>query len=214
MGRSPEKTRPSADEALKRLMEGNRRFLRGKARSAAFRRETMADLAKGQRPYATILGCSDSRVPPEWVFDAGLGELFVVRVAGNILSPEIAGTLQYAGSYLQTPLFVVLGHEGCGAIWAALATKHEGKQFRSRVQLLLASIVPGLPDLDTQLSAEEQLSRAVESNVRWTVRQILDSPEGQARAAEGRLKIVGAVYEIETGRVRFLPPDEDAKASV
>ena len=74
--------------------------------------------------------------------------------------------------------------------------------------------MPGLPDLDTQLSAEEQLSRAVESNVRWTVRQILDSPEGQARAAEGRLKIVGAVYEIETGRVRFLPPDEDAKASV
>ena len=214
MGLSSEETGPSAEEALTRLIEGNRRFLRGNARSAAFCRETMADLAKGQRPFATILGCSDSRVPPELIFDTGLGELFVARVAGNILSPEIAGTLQYAGSYLQTPLFVVLGHEGCGAIWAALATKHEGKQFRSRVQLLLASIVPGLPDLDTQLSAEEQLSRAVESNVRWTVRQILDSPEGQARAAEGRLKIVGAVYEIETGRVRFLPPDEDAKASV
>ena len=118
--------------------------------SAAFRRETLADLAKAQRPYATILGCSDSRVPPEWIFDAGLGELFVMRVAGNILSPEIAGSLQYAGSYLQTPLFVVLGHEGCGAIAAALATKHEGEQFRSRVQLLLASIVPGLPDFDSQ----------------------------------------------------------------
>ena len=214
MGLSTEDTRPSADEALTRLIDGNRRFLRGEARRAAFRRETLADLAKGQRPYATILGCSDSRVPPEWVFDTGLGELFVVRVAGNILSPEIAGSLQYAGSYLQTPLFVVLGHEGCGAIWAALATKHEGKQFRSRVQLLLASIVPGLPDFDAQLSAEEQLSRAVEGNVRWTVRQILDSPEGQARTAEGGLKIVGAVYEIETGRVRFLPPDEDAKALV
>ena len=205
---SPADTRPSADEALARLIDGNRRFLQGEAHSATARRETLADLAKAQRPYATILGCSDSRVPPEWIFDAGLGELFVVRVAGNILSPEIAGSLQYAGSYLQTPLFVVLGHEGCGAIHAALATKHEGEQFRSRVQLLLASIVPGLPDLDSQLSPEEQLSRAVESNVRWTVRQILDSPEGRARVAEGRMKIVGAVYDIETGRVRFLPTDE------
>jgi carbonic anhydrase len=207
MGPFADDTRPSADEALARLVHGNRRFRRGEAHSDAFPRETLAELAKAQRPYATILGCSDSRVPPEWIFNAGLGELFVVRVAGNILSLEIAGSLQYAGSYLQTPLFVVLGHEGCGAITAALATKHEGEQFRSRVQLLLASIVPGLPELDSQLSPQEQLSRAVESNVRWTVRQILDSPEGQARVAEGRMKIVGAVDEFETGVVRFLPPD-------
>src|SRR6185369_3708537 len=92
-----EGTRVSADEALGRLIEGNQRFLRGEARSSAFRRETRIDLAKAQRPYATVLGCSDSRVPPEWVFDTGLGELFVIRVAGNVLSPEIAGTLQYAG---------------------------------------------------------------------------------------------------------------------
>ncbi len=121
-----EGTRLSADEALGRLIEGNQRFLRGEARSSAFRRETLTDLAKAQRPYATVLGCSDSRVPPEWIFDTGLGELFVIRVAGNVFSPEIAGTLQYAGSYLETPLFVILGHEGCGAITAALATKHEG----------------------------------------------------------------------------------------
>src|SRR5947208_16645738 len=104
MGPAPGDTGPSADEALARLIEGNRRFLRGETRSAAFRRETLADLAKAQRPYAAILGCSDSRVPPEWVFDTGLGELFVVRVAGNILSAEVAGSLQYAGSYLRTPL--------------------------------------------------------------------------------------------------------------
>jgi carbonic anhydrase len=208
MGSSNEITGPSADEALVWLIDGNQRFLRGKARTAAFRRETLADLAKAQRPYATILGCSDSRVAPEWIFDSGLGELFVVRVAGNILSPEVAGSLQYAGSYLQTPLFVVLGHEGCGAIAAALATKHEGEQFRSRVQLLLSSIVPGLPECDSQHTPDEQLSRAVEGNVRCTVRQILDSPEGRARVAEGRLKIVGAIYDIETGRVKFLPSDE------
>ena len=208
MGPLPDATRPSADEALARLIEGNRRFLRGEARSAAFRRETPADLAKTQRPYAAILGCSDSRVPPEWIFDAGLGELFVVRVAGNVLSPEVAGSLQYAGAYLRTPLFVVLGHEGCGAITAALATKHEGEQFRSRVQLLLASIIPGLPDFEPQLAPDARLSRSVEANVRWTVREILESPEGQASVAEGRMKIVGAVYEIETGRVNFLPPEE------
>ena len=208
MATAHEGTRLSADEALGRLIEGNQRFLRGEARSSAFRRETLTDLAKAQRPYATVLGCSDSRVPPEWIFDTGLGELFVIRVAGNVFAPEIAGTLQYAGSYLETPLFVILGHEGCGAITAALATKHEGEQFRSRVQLLLANILPGLPDFDPTLSPEEQASRAVESNVRWTVRQILDSPEGKARMAERRMKIVGAVYEIETGRVRVLPPDE------
>jgi carbonic anhydrase len=201
-----EGTRLSADDALEQLIEGNQRFLRGEARSSAFRRETLTDLVRAQRPYATVLGCSDSRVPPEWIFDVGLGELFVIRIAGNVFSPEIAGTLQYAGSYLETPLFVVLGHEGCGAITAALATERGGKQFRSRLQLLLYSIVPGLPEFDPTLSPQEQASRAIESNVRWTVRQILDSPEAQARVAEGRMKIVGAVYEIETGRVRFLPP--------
>jgi carbonic anhydrase len=193
----------SADEALERLIEGNRRFVRSEARSSAFRGETLADLAKAQRPYATILGCSDSRAPPEWLFDAGLGELFVIRVAGNVLAPEIAGTLQYASAYLETPLFVILGHEGCGAIDAALASKHEGEQFRSRVQLLVENILPGLPDFDAALSPEERASRAVEANVRRTISRILDSPEGQA-AARGGARIVGAVYEIETGHVRFL----------
>src|SRR4051812_26615417 len=91
----------SADQALARLVAGNQRFLQNQSHPTSFCKETLADLAKAQQPYATILGCSDSRVPPESIFDAGLGELFVVRVAGNILSPEIAGTLQYAGSYLQ-----------------------------------------------------------------------------------------------------------------
>src|SRR5262245_37205573 len=97
-----ESSGPSADEVLARLIAGNERFLRGEVRRAGLQRETLADLAKGQRPYATILGCSDSRVPPEVIFDAGLGEVFVVRVAGNVFSPEIAGSLQYAGSHLQT----------------------------------------------------------------------------------------------------------------
>ncbi|MBP7937555.1 MAG: carbonic anhydrase [Phycisphaerae bacterium] len=194
----------SADEALRRLIEGNERFVRGEAHLSGVPRETVAALARGQHPFATILGCSDSRVPPEWVFDVGLGELFVVRVAGNVLSPEVAGSLQYAGVHLQTPLLVVLGHEGCGAINAALETKYQGTQQRSRIQLLVDSILPGLDGLDPQLSPSERLARAVERNVRWTLRSIIESPEGQARLAEGRMKIAGAIYEIETGRVRLL----------
>lgn len=208
MGQSSEGIQPTPDEALARLMEGNQRFLAGKGRSSTFRREQLADLAKAQRPYATILGCSDSRVPPELLFDTGLGELFVVRVAGNCVSPEVAGSLQYAGRHLETPLTVVLGHEGCGAISAGMATKYKGEQHLSRIQILLQSILPAIPDFDPQLSPEEQLSRAVESNVRWSVHQILYSPEGQERLTKGRAKIVGAVYEIETGRVRLLPPGE------
>lgn len=199
-----ERTGPSADEALARLVTGNQRFLQGATHRSELQRETLADLARGQRPYATILGCSDSRVPPEQIFDAGLGELFVVRVAGNVFSPEVAGSLQYAGSHLETPLFVVLGHEGCGAVDAALATKYEDARHRSRIQILVDSILPGLPEFDPELSPQARLAHAVECNVHWTVHQILSTPEGQARVAEGRMKILGAIYEIETGRVRFL----------
>jgi carbonic anhydrase len=104
----------TAVEALDRLKAGNARFVSGSARFPTVQKEILAELAKGQQPYATILGCSDSRVPPELVFDAGFGELFVIRVAGNVLGPAVLGTLQYAGAHLHTPLFVVLGHEGCG----------------------------------------------------------------------------------------------------
>ena len=194
----------SADEALLRLKDGNERFLRGQERSSGQTRETLAQLAKGQQPFATILGCSDSRVAPERIFDAGMGELFIVRVAGNVLSPEVAGSLQYACSHLGTPLVVVLGHEGCGAIHAALDTMHKGIQHRSRIQLLVDSILPAVKNVDPRLPESEQLSQAVENNVRLTVRTILESPEGKARLAEGGMKIVGAIYEIETGHVRFL----------
>ena len=194
----------SAADALQRLKEGNARFLRGEAHVQSRWSEAFTELAQGQHPFATILGCSDSRVPPEWIFDAGLGELFVIRVAGNVLSAEVAGSIQYAASHLQTPLIVVLGHEGCGAIEAALATKDEGARQLRRIQLLVESILPAMAGLDPHLPPHERLARAVESNVRWTVRSILETPEGQARLAEGRMKLAGAIYEIRTGRVRFL----------
>ncbi len=159
---------------------------------------------KGQRPYATILSCSDSRVPLELIFDAGFGELFVIRVAGNVMSPEVAGSLQYAGRHLRTPLFVVLGHTHCGAVSAAVDARLRGTRQHSRIQLLVECILPGLEDLDPQLAPEAMLAQAVEANVRWSMRQILDTPEGRERQVEGNVKLVGAIYEIETGQVRFL----------
>jgi carbonic anhydrase len=194
----------TADEILERLKAGNERFVSGQARFPTVQKEVLAELARGQQPYATILGCSDSRVPPELVFDAGFGELFVVRVAGNVLGPSIMGTLQYAGAHLRTPLFVVLGHEGCGAVQAAIASKFHGARQRSRIEALLENILPALDELDAAQPPEALLRSVVEANVRHTVRTILESPEGRARAVEGVLKLIGAVYELETGRVRFL----------
>ena len=197
----------NADEILQRLIEGNARFARGEPRFTIARKEELADLARAQRPYATIVGCSDSRVPPELIFDVGLGELFIVRVAGNLISPEVMGSIQYAALHLETPLFVVLGHEGCGAVTAALDAIHRGAQQPSRIQRLLDNIIPGLVDIEPGLGADEELARGVEANVRWSLRQIRETPEGQVRVAEGKMKLVGAVYEIATGRVRFLPSD-------
>lgn len=196
--------RYSADQALDRLKAGNQRFLRGRARFPTVQKEVLAELAKEQRPYATVVGCSDSRVPPELLFDAHFGELFIVRVAGNVISPEVMGSLQYAAVHLRTPLFVVLGHARCGAVQAALARKLEGTRERKHIELVLNRILPGLKDLDPKLSADARLEAAVEANVHWSMHQLRDTPEGRARMAEGILKLVGAVYDIETGKVRFL----------
>jgi carbonic anhydrase len=194
----------TAAQALRRLKEGNARFVGGRARFPTVQKEVLAELAKGQQPYATVLGCSDSRVPPELVFDAGFGELFVIRVAGNVLGSAIKGTLQYAGTHLHTPLFIVLGHEGCGAVEAAIAEKFHGASHHSRIALLLRNISPALDSLDPTLAPTALLSAAVEANVRLTVREVLESPEGKARTRQGDMKMIGAVYDIATGRVRFL----------
>jgi carbonic anhydrase len=195
----------TADQALERLKEGNERFIRGEARFPTVQKEILASLALEQRPYATVLGCSDSRVPPELVFDAGFGELFIVRVAGNVISAEIMGTLQYAGVHLRTPLFVVLGHRGCGAVAAALTAKRDGASQPARIEILLQSIHPGLRQVDLTNPFHHVLDEAVEANVRWSMQQLLDTPEVKKRQAEGVVKLIGAVYDLETGSVRWLP---------
>jgi carbonic anhydrase len=192
-----------ADVALARLIAGNKRFVRGKARFPTVRKEVLANLAKWQEPYATILGCSDSRVPPELVFDAGFGDLFIIRVAGNVIAGEVLGTLQYAALHLRTPLFVVLGHEGCGAVDAALATLHHGTTHGQHIARLVGNILPCLKGV-SRLPSAAQRNAAVEANVRWSMQQIRATREGRLRRKEGFLKLVGAIYEIRTGRVPFL----------
>jgi len=195
----------TAQQALRRLTGGNKRFVAGKARFPTVCKETLAALAKGQKPFATILGCSDSRVPPELIFDANFGELFIIRVAGNVVSPEVMASIQYAGAHLHTPLFVVLGHSGCGAVKAALDYKLHSVHHHSRIQLLVENILPGLAAVDPHLPDAEQLSSAIEANVRWSMRQLLETPEGRRATREGRATLVGAVLDFATGRVRFLP---------
>jgi len=194
----------TADESLARLKEGNARFVSGRTHFPTLQKDVLEELAKGQQPYATILACSDSRVPPELVFDAGFGELFVVRVAGNVLGPAILGTLQYAGAHLHTPLFVVMGHEGCGAVEAAIASKFHGAEQKSRIEILLENILPALDGIDPSQPAEVVMHSAVEANVRHTIRELLALPEVQPRLATSGMKIVGAVYDLESGHVRFL----------
>jgi carbonic anhydrase len=199
----PENFSLRAEQGLVKLREGNQRFMRGEARFPTVCKETLADLARGQSPFATILGCSDSRVPPELIFDAHFGELFIVRVAGNVVSPEVMGSLQYAGAHLHTPLFLVLGHEGCGAVKAALQYSRSGVQERARIQILIDNILPGLPDFDNGRSEPARLASAIEANVRWSLRQVLETAEGQNATSLGA-RLVGAIYEISSGHVRFL----------
>ncbi len=127
-----------------------------------------------------------------------------MRVAGNIVSAKVLGSLQYALAHLETPLFVVLGHEGCGAVEAALAFKFRGARTRSGIEALLRSILPGLRTVDPALPPDAQLRAAVEANVRWSMHRLAETSEGRRALAERRAMLIGAVYELSTGHVRFL----------
>ena len=197
-------------EALQRLIDGNERFVAGVSVQARPQHDRLVQLAEAQHPFATVLGCSDSRVSPELVFDQGLGDLFIVRVAGNVVEPEILGSLGYALEYLGTPLFVVLGHEGCGAVEAALQIRRGGATAQGRLSELLDAILPGLEGIDPSASPAVQLHCAVEANVRRAVRQLAVTRAGRAALADGRIRLVGAVYALDTGRVRFLPEEPPA----
>jgi carbonic anhydrase len=195
----------NAAEARQRLSDGNKRFAAGESIHDHASKEWRKRLTAGQKPFAAILGCSDSRVPTELVFDQGFGDLFVIRVAGNVISTDVVGSLQYAWHHLHVPLLVVLGHEGCGAVAAALDAKFKRAREPERIEALVRMIEPGLKGIDAKLSPERQLSAAVKANVRWSMTQLAEIPEVKKARKDGRFEMIGAVYELETGKVSVLP---------
>ena len=143
-------------------------------------------------------------MPPELVFDQGFGDLFVIRVAGNIIATDVVGSLAYAIRHLQTSLVVVMGHESCGAVTAAVdALAGRGHEPRL-IAALIAAIEPGLKDLPDELTGEDRIHAAVEANVRWSMRQLAAIPEGQLVLKKEKVTLAGAVYDIATGKVNFL----------
>jgi carbonic anhydrase len=192
------------DEAFVRLKAGNERFVRGESVHPHEERDWRRRLQQTQRPLAAILGCSDSQVPPEIVFDQGLGDLFVIRVAGNVISPDTLGSIQYAGTYLETRLFVVLGHAGCGAVRAALGQRARQVPQPGQIAALMRLIQPALKDLHPQGDLDGQLPAAIEANVRWSAAQIRQMPLARQPLLQKHVLIVGAVYDSASGQVRFL----------
>ncbi len=198
-----------AAEALDRLREGNRRFASGAGSLQALHGPARrAELVAGQRPFAIILGCSDSRVPAEIVFDQGLGDLFVIRVAGNIVAPSQIGSVEFAATQFGTRLVVVLGHSRCGAILATLDELRRPAELQSRN---LRSIVDRVrPSLESLLATELRhdpatlVREAVRANVRASVNQLRHGSEILEHLIDhDGLAVVGAEYALETGRVDF-----------
>jgi carbonic anhydrase len=188
-------------QALDRLTEGNARFVAGSTLHPHQNAQWRSGLTGGQHPFAAILGCSDSRVPVEELFDQGFGDLFVIRVAGNVAADDERGSIEYAVAHLGVPLVLVLGHEKCGAVTAALSTEEERRHEAPEIQVLLTRIVPALGDVGT---GEDRVQRGVEANARLSMRQLLDTPLLKDRIAGHALLVKSAVYELGTGKVRLL----------
>jgi carbonic anhydrase len=192
------------DQALQHLIDGNTRFTASKVRHPSQDAARRTALTKGQSPFAIIVGCSDSRVSPELVFDQGLGDLFVVRVAGNVVDADVVGSVEYAVEHLHSPLLLVLGHQKCGAVAAALLSQSEREKETKDIQAVLNQIQPALRDVDPHLSEEQRLAASVEANARQSMKILAAQPRLSSAVADKSLKIACAVYELSTGKVNFL----------
>ncbi len=193
----------TADEALALLRTGNRDFLNDAPSRAPVDREARLRLATGQRPFAAYVSCSDSRVPPELLFGRGLGELFIVRNAGNTLDTTALGSLEFAVAVLEVPLIVVMGHEACGAVDAAMTVVRDNRRYPGNIGKMIEPIIPAV--LEARRDAPDDLSAAVRQNVRRVTRLLREeaSPLLLAPQTEGKLKVVGAYYHLSSGEVDF-----------
>jgi len=178
-------------DLIQKLMDGNKRFVEGKLEHPHQNAERRIELLNHQKPFAVVLSCADSRVPPEVIFDQGIGDLFIIRVAGNIVSDEVLGSIEYAVEHLGVKLLVVLGHEKCGAVDAALSKK----EFHEHISSLTNAIRPAIKNITN-------LDEAVRANVKHVVWQLKTSkPILEEFVHDGHLKVIGARYDFDDGSV-------------
>jgi carbonic anhydrase len=202
---APSKLSPA--EALARLQAGNERFVAGKLQHPHQTPQRRAELATTQRPFAIVLGCADSRTSPEVLFDQGLGDIFVVRVAGNVLNDELVGSMEYGVDQLGVPLIIVLGHQRCGAVKAAKEMIAAKVEPPGHLPSLVKALQPAV-DATIGKSAEDTAL----TNVLYMVQTLRDcAPVLKPAIAAGKVSVVGAFYDFDTGTVEFLKDGRDAR---
>jgi carbonic anhydrase len=193
----------SPDDVLRSLLDGNQRFMEHHEQHPHQSAKRVQELAQGQNPIATILSCADSRVPAELLFDVGLGDVFNVRVAGNVVNPEVIGSLEYAVALLNTPLLIVLGHERCGAVTAAV----QQQSVPGSIGAFVRDIEPAieLAHLETDEETAVKIDKTVIANVHYQIDRLLaQSDLIRDRMEKGSLKVVGARYDLDSGAVRVV----------
>jgi carbonic anhydrase len=183
-----------AEKALKKLIEGNRRFVENMVRHHHRMHERRMEVAKGQTPLAVIVGCSDSRVPPEIIFDQAIGDIFVVRTAGNVVDEVALGSIQYAVEHLHVRLVVVLGHKRCGAVDACV----KGEDVRGKLKKVMDAIRPAVE------KARDRGGDIIENTVKANIQFVMKRIRNSLSSIRGKKKIIGAYYDLDTGRVELL----------
>ena len=201
----PAKTSLSPAQALARLLDGNRRFVTDQDNKSDISTRRRLEIAKGQGPFAALVGCADSRVGPEHLFGVGLGELFIVRTAGNYVDDAGYGSLAYSVAALGVPLIVVLGHERCGAVDAATKLVTDNAQLPPSLTRMVQPILPAVVDARATHKDGDLVDHAIHQNVRHVVRSLRQStdPLLAQPMRTGKLMVVGAYYDLDTGQVAF-----------
>lgn len=188
------------DRAFEKLMEGHQRFIQNKATNTNQSLKYLQSVSEDQKPFAAIIGCADSRSSLEVVFDQGFGNLFVVRDAGNVATPEETGSLEFGTLVLGAKVIMVMGHSGCGAVKATLA----GEEVPGSISSVLAQIAPAVKDFKGQQDDKEAMRKATEANVIYQVNKLKKSPVLSELIANNQLKIVGGYFNFQTGELNIL----------
>ena len=192
-------------QALDKLLEGNRRYLAGECSGDGRHEEKRAETACGQDPFAIVLGCSDSRVPPEIIFDSGIGDIFVVRVAGEVAGDQVLGSIEYAAEHLHTPLLLVLGHTNCGAVTAAVSGAEEEGHMGAVLCELCEAVEASKNSCSEEDGDDEVVLAAVKENARMIARRLRESePILRKLVDSGSLLVEAALYDIQSGTVSLL----------